>query len=131
MSTEPDFELKHLLPVCSAAALFFHVSTLSYELDFLVIRLLFAYIISLSAIWYQLQLPLYHILLMAVTFNATLVLSIVTYRSFFHRIRKFPGPFWAKVTRLWWVSKIRKTNQAYTLTRSLHGKYGDWVRIGE
>ena len=56
-------------------------------------------------------------------------MSMSIYRVLFHRARKFPGPFWASVTKLWAFSVVLKGEYPRTL-RKLHKKYGDVVRVG-
>ena len=56
--------------------------------------------------------------------------SIIVYRIFFHKLRRFPGPFFAKVSKLWHVIQLlRKPN--FRLLDELHDFYGDFVRIGK
>lgn len=50
------------------------------------------------------------------------VYQIVHYR-FFHPLAKFPGPFWASVTRLWIAWHNWKADELY-LEQKLHEKYG-------
>jgi hypothetical protein len=56
--------------------------------------------------------------------------SIVVYRLFFHRLRSFPGPFWAKISNLYVTSLTFKNLQLYSEVEALHNQYGDIVRIG-
>ncbi|KAH8800518.1 putative benzoate 4-monooxygenase cytochrome P450 [Flagelloscypha sp. PMI_526] len=64
------------------------------------------------------------------TFNGSLWTSIAVHRLFFHRLRSFPGPFFAKLTRLWafWVQK--EDMQMHLIIHRLHDQHGDIVRIG-
>lgn len=55
--------------------------------------------------------------------------SIVIYRIFFHRLKNFPGPLWARITKLWHAWKARH-RQNYLLLTKLHHEYGDFVRTG-
>ncbi|KAH0612790.1 uncharacterized protein H6S33_009170 [Morchella sextelata] len=64
------------------------------------------------------------------SFLAGLTASIITYRLLFHPLRKFPGPFGAKVTKWWSVVNAAKTLQNHELGMDLHAKYGDFVRTG-
>ena len=64
------------------------------------------------------------------TYSISLLLSITIYRTRFHRLRNFPGPFGAKVTKLWHVWKTRDSKN-YKLMEELHQKYGDFVRTGQ
>jgi len=55
--------------------------------------------------------------------------SITIYRIFFHRLRHFPGPIWARITKIWHAWQARhRTN--YLLLEKLHNQYGDFVRTG-
>lgn len=56
--------------------------------------------------------------------------SIAIYRLFFHRLRHFPGPRLAALTKLWHVYKCRDSRNHLVLD-ALHKKYGTIVRTGE
>lgn len=58
--------------------------------------------------------------------------SILVYRAFFHRLNKskFPGPMWAKYTKIWQIWENRSSRNHLYL-HDLHQKYGDVVRTGE
>lgn len=68
-------------------------------------------------------------LILDLSYLLPLFLSIALYRLFFHRLHKFPGPFWARLSMLWMVKKLNNQDQ-YELLHALHQKYGDVVRIG-
>ncbi|KAF2736158.1 cytochrome P450 [Polyplosphaeria fusca] len=68
--------------------------------------------------------------LVATGFNTGLFLSIGAYRLFFHRLRKFPGPFAAKLTKFHAVYRAAKTLQLHREREALHEQYGDVVRVG-
>ena len=63
-------------------------------------------------------------------YTLSLLTSIVIYRKFFHRLRHFPGPFMAGVTKLWQTTKTLDS-QNHILLDSLYEKYGDFVRTGK
>lgn len=65
------------------------------------------------------------------SYYAALYTSIILYRVFFHRLRKFPGPFAARVTKLWHVWKLAPKSRNYMELNSLREKYGDYVRTGQ
>lgn len=60
----------------------------------------------------------------------SLLTSIAIYRIFFHRLRKFPGPFMAGVTKLWHTANVLDS-QNHTLLDGLYEQYGDFVRTGK
>ena len=55
--------------------------------------------------------------------------SISIYRVFFHRLRSFPGPFLASVSKFWHVAHCLDSKN-HILLAKLHQEYGDFVRIG-
>ncbi|KAA8568678.1 hypothetical protein EYC84_007681 [Monilinia fructicola] len=64
------------------------------------------------------------------SFFASLVSSIVIYRVLFHPLRRFPGPFAAKLTKLSHVWRLRGTSDNYLQAHRLHATFGDIVRVG-
>ena len=60
---------------------------------------------------------------------AGLYTSLVTYRSLFHPLNKFPGPFGARISNFW-LSAHLKNGDAFRKVQELHEKYGDFVRVG-
>lgn len=56
--------------------------------------------------------------------------SMMIYRSFFHRLHRFPGPFLARFTNLYITFKIWNKMHLHEDVRKLHEKYGDVVRVG-
>ncbi|KAK0671599.1 putative cytochrome P450 E-class, group I [Cercophora samala] len=62
------------------------------------------------------------------SYLATLFTSIVTYRLFFHPLRHIPGPFVAKVTKLYGPYTARN-GQMHLEQTKLFKKYGKLVRI--
>lgn len=69
-------------------------------------------------------------LAVATSFNTGLFGSILVYRAFFHRLRRFPGPFLAKLSRFPALSNAARTKQAHLSTQRVHEQYGDFVRVG-
>ena len=55
--------------------------------------------------------------------------SLITYRLFFHPLRRFPGPFWARLTSLWFSTQLKNAD-AHKQMLELHRNYGHFVRIG-
>ena len=60
---------------------------------------------------------------------SSLSASIIIYRAIFHRLRHFPGPALAKVSKLWHVAHCLDSKNHLLLDR-LHREYGDFVRTG-
>ncbi|KAL4876780.1 cytochrome P450 [Aspergillus karnatakaensis] len=52
----------------------------------------------------------------------------IAYTRWFHPLARFPGPFWASITRVWTVLHVLPGN-AEQVQRRLHAKYGAVVRI--
>lgn len=67
---------------------------------------------------------------LASTFNAGLFSSMVIYRLFFHRLRKFPGPFDLKISRFFSVLRVAKEVKYHNDVAKMHEKYGDFIRTG-
>ena len=60
---------------------------------------------------------------------SALLASMIIYRKFFHRLRGFPGPGMAGVTKLWHVYHCANS-QNHLLLDSMYQKYGQFVRTG-
>jgi len=63
-------------------------------------------------------------------YSTALWTSIIVYRVFFHRLKSFPGPLGASVSKLWHVNKLAPRSDNYMLLERLHETYGDFVRTG-
>ena len=61
----------------------------------------------------------------------TLFAYIGIYRLFFHRLSKFPGPFWARLWMWWKIKRLARKERAYSEIYDLHQQYGDMVRVGK
>ncbi|EKG09085.1 Cytochrome P450 [Macrophomina phaseolina MS6] len=64
------------------------------------------------------------------SFATTSAISILVYRAFFHRLNRFPGPFLARLTKLY-AFKQSQSLQYYKELEDMHRKYGDVVRTGK
>ncbi|KAB2574650.1 Isotrichodermin C-15 hydroxylase [Lasiodiplodia theobromae] len=59
-----------------------------------------------------------------------LTASMLVYRGFFHRLRRFPGPWQAKFTKLYAVWLSARKVQWHLEMKRMHEEYGDVVRTG-
>ncbi|KAK8036942.1 cytochrome P450 oxidoreductase [Apiospora marii] len=51
------------------------------------------------------------------------------YNHYLHPLSRFPGPFWASITSLWYFQTIRLSKPG-NVQSALHERYGDFVRVG-
>lgn len=118
--------------------LFHHVYARRVEVDYMVWRLIgVASASCLFLTWWfvstwELSLlgALSKLALSLSSFLISLTSSILVYRGFFHRCRKFPGPFAARLSSIWTVRKSSGEFKFHENLVDLHREYGDVVRIG-
>lgn len=67
---------------------------------------------------------------LATCYLSSLFTSIAVYRLMFHRLKHFPGPKLAAVTKLWHVWKCRDS-RGHLVLHAWHEKYGEFVRTGK
>jgi hypothetical protein len=115
-----------------------HIAVLRpFEVEYFMYRLLG----SLSLVCFLLSTAYYtagftilevvmQVSVIAMSFNAGLFTSMITYRIFFHRLGHFPGPFGAKVTRFWSAWITAREVKYHKEVAQMHQKYGDFVRTG-
>ncbi|OJJ67356.1 hypothetical protein ASPBRDRAFT_200075 [Aspergillus brasiliensis CBS 101740] len=70
------------------------------------------------------------VICISVAFNTGLIFSIGVYRLFFHRLRRFPGPVGAKLSRFYNAYLAGKDLQYHEEIAKLHREYGDFIRTG-
>ena len=58
----------------------------------------------------------------------TFALGFIIKRRYLSPLRRFPGPFWASITRWWLVHQIFRGDHEKVMLR-LHRKYGPIIRI--
>ncbi|OTA95489.1 hypothetical protein M434DRAFT_379728 [Hypoxylon sp. CO27-5] len=75
------------------------------------------------------QLSLTEIVIPVMIYFFSLLASITVYRLHFHRLRAFPGPRLAALSKLWHVWKCRDSRNHHVV-ESWHRKYGPFVRTG-
>ncbi|KAH7015832.1 cytochrome P450 67 [Ilyonectria destructans] len=64
------------------------------------------------------------------TLLAGLSTSILAYRALFHPLRRFPGPFLARLSSAYPTSLALKRFHFFEEAQKLHAIYGDYLRIG-
>jgi len=57
--------------------------------------------------------------------------SIAIHPVFFHRLTRFPSPFWGRLSGFYMLHMTRRRWQRFEETQRLHLKYGDFVRVGK
>ena len=63
-------------------------------------------------------------------YTSMLFTNILVYRVYFHRLRSFPGPFLARVSKLWHVYQARHSQNHQLLLR-LYEEYGPFIKTGK
>ena len=63
------------------------------------------------------------------SYTGGLLVSIAVYRTVFHSLCQFPGPFAARATSFWSFRSSVVQLKWHTRVQSLHETYGDFVRI--
>lgn len=56
--------------------------------------------------------------------------SMVVYALFFHPLRHFPGPLWARISNIYLALLSARELHLFLEIQKLHEKYGDFVRTG-
>ena len=56
--------------------------------------------------------------------------SLIIYRLFFNPLNKFPGPYWARLSKFNLVRRVAPKLNGHHELADLHQKYGKFVRIG-
>jgi len=106
----------------------FHFSIRPFEFELVMFHFMAAFILSFFGMSYVFGLA--KALLFATSFSTGLLASIAMYRVFFHRCRKFPGPFAAKVSKFHAASLAAKDVKYFRELEKMHEQYGDFVRTG-
>lgn len=120
-----------------------HVALFRFgEWDLWVPKLLFMFFTTYFALIYYFvfHLPLDSDNIFAAIANASNLLLILlggiytsaaVYRIFLHPLRRFPGPFLARLTNAYATSLLIKKYHPYKEIQLLHQAYGDIVRLGQ
>jgi hypothetical protein len=73
--------------------------------------------------------PFYTSIIIFSCYLSSLLSSIVIYRVFFHKLRHFPGPRLAAISKLWHVWQSRNSKN-HLVMWSMFEQYGTVVRTG-
>lgn len=69
--------------------------------------------------------------LLSTCFNTAIFLSMGIYRFFFHRLRRFPGPPLAKLSRFYSAYKASQGLKYFKQVGKWNEQYGDFIRTGK
>ncbi|PYI07015.1 putative cytochrome P450 [Aspergillus sclerotiicarbonarius CBS 121057] len=116
----------------------FHHSIRPFEIDYQILRLLSLFIVvCVVLVWTNYQYydatvisAIRTVSAMGLCFNTGLATSMFVYRAFFHRLKTFPGPFVARVSKLYAFTLQWKSWQYFEDQVAMKRKYGDFVRTG-
>lgn len=99
------------------------------EVDHLVLQII---ALSSSVFWFLASFKsFYSAILITACFWIPLWIKIGIYRAFFHPLRAYPGPFTARLSKLWTFKKSWETDlHYYRVQQAAQKKYGDYVRTG-
>ncbi|EJD00159.1 high nitrogen upregulated cytochrome P450 monooxygenase 2 [Fomitiporia mediterranea MF3/22] len=133
----PDLAFRDVLLLDVACALTVHAIYKRFEPDLSHLFVQFILLVVIPSLPAACFLPHFQqdsailaVLSAFALFYFSLVTSIVIYRlSPWHPLAKYPGPFLAKITKLWGLSKMAK-GKNHLMHKELHEKYGPYVRIG-
>ncbi|EKV09937.1 hypothetical protein PDIG_28250 [Penicillium digitatum PHI26] len=75
------------------------------------------------------QISLVQTISLATCYLSSLFTSMTAYRLMFHRLKHFPGPKLAGITKLWHVWKCRDS-RGHLVLQDWYEKYGELVRTG-
>lgn len=67
-----------------------------------------------------------NVVLLALSLAGLKVLSRIIYNLFISPLRDIPGPFWARITRLWELQHVYSGKMPETLI-ALHAKHGEFL----
>ncbi|KAF2450629.1 hypothetical protein P171DRAFT_426956 [Karstenula rhodostoma CBS 690.94] len=124
-------EVINLPQSAGAAALLgvlFHFVVCQIEFELVMFHFMVAFVLGALGLVYA--VGFLGAAVIVTSFNTALLGSIGIYRLLFHRLRKFPGPVGAKITKFHATRLAAKDVQYYKELAKMHEKYGDIVRTG-
>lgn len=134
-----EVDLLTSLASATGLGILFHLSVLrKVEVDAYMYHLLILFTITkiglgftyLLITAFTLPQALVRVTSVGTAFYVGITISIGIYRLLFHRLRSFPGPLGAKLSRFYTVRKASKNVQYYKEVAKMHEEYGDFVRTG-
>jgi hypothetical protein len=100
-----------------------------FEVDHLTLSIIATSAITYSILIYTTNLG--HATAAVAVFWTSLWLYIGAYRAFFHPLKHYPGPFAARLSKLWSVKQVLDTERhLHKKHQQLQKEFGDYVRTG-
>ncbi|KLO11363.1 high nitrogen upregulated cytochrome P450 monooxygenase 2 [Schizopora paradoxa] len=131
----PSLSLKESVLFTTTCALIVHIIYKRHEIQpssYLLTALLLLVPPSISTVFYHQTIHSLWLSALAsfTSFYLILISSIIAYRlSPMHPLYRYPGPLAAKVSKFWMV-RVLRTGKMNEYVKSLHDRYGRYVRIG-
>lgn len=133
-------DTSHTIAAAGLCGFLFHLAILAptFEFELIMYHFFASYLVALFTYMFALiqtgnRTPIQAAArgsLVTASFSMAVFTSMSIYRVFFHRCRKFPGPFPAKLTRFYTSYLVAKNLEYYKEIEKMHAKYGDFVRTG-
>lgn len=68
------------------------------------------------------------LVILIVVVPTSLIVCIGVYNLFFHPLSGYPGPFLARASRIWYLTRLMNGDLAFDIAKA-HDQYGETVRI--
>jgi hypothetical protein len=130
--------LEILVPALAVAGITFHLGYFIKGEHHMNALFLFRTAITLCLLLYSTEVCMYGMTpsralvdttTLVLAFTIPLFTSIACYRLCFHRLRGFPGPSMAALSKMWHCWQARHSRNHLVLEK-LHKQYGTFVRTG-
>ncbi|KAI1124607.1 putative cytochrome P450 oxidoreductase, partial [Nemania abortiva] len=114
----------------SAHVLVFRIGEWDVAAPSIFVFYVVALLTGISILNVQFQIPVVEVIKFAGYHALGLYGSMLVYRAFLHRLRKYPGPFLARLTNFYITARSVKKLHLFEEVQKLHAEYGDYVRLG-
>ncbi|KAF1960190.1 cytochrome P450 [Byssothecium circinans] len=125
-----DISTTSVLVIAPVSAVLLHETVLKHvEVDHLTLPFV---TITTAVFWLTVYYSTFLFgVLVAAAFFLPLCTKIILYRAFFHQLKHFPGPFGARISKVWTIAQVMKSDMRYYQVQAKFQKqYGDYVRVG-